>query len=62
MKNLELARRDLLKQLGLGLACLPALNFSRAWAQGTGPSKKLMIILASEGGLSLSRATHMPPS
>jgi hypothetical protein len=49
MKNWELARRDLLKQLGLGLACLPVLNASRSWAQGATAPPKLIIIFASEG-------------
>jgi hypothetical protein len=50
MKNWELARRDLLKQLGLGLACLPILHSTRSWAQGAGAiNPTLMIIHASEG-------------
>jgi hypothetical protein len=49
MKNWELARRDLLKQLGLGLGCLPLLNASRSWAQGATVPPKLLIIHASEG-------------
>jgi hypothetical protein len=49
MKNWELARRDLLKQLGLGLGCLPLLNASRSWAQGAAMPPKAIIILASEG-------------
>jgi hypothetical protein len=48
MKNWELARRDLLKQLGLGLACLPVLSSGRAWAQAAA-EPKLFIIHASEG-------------
>jgi hypothetical protein len=49
MKNWELARRDLLKQLGLGLACLPVLNATRSWAQGATAEPKLIVIHASEG-------------
>jgi hypothetical protein len=49
MNKWELARRDLLKGLGVGLACFPVLNHTRSWAQGTAPGKKLMIFLASEG-------------
>jgi hypothetical protein len=49
MNKWEFARRDLLKQLGVGLAILPALNHSRAWAAGTAPPKKLLVFLASEG-------------
>jgi hypothetical protein len=48
MKNWELARRDLLKQLGLGLACLPVLHSTRAWGQPA-ITPTLMIIHASEG-------------
>jgi hypothetical protein len=49
MKNWELARRDLLKRLGLGLACLPVLDASRSWAQAEKAPPKLLIIHASEG-------------
>ena len=49
MNTWEIARRDLLKQLGVGLACLPVLHHSRAWAQAETVPKKLMIFLASEG-------------
>jgi hypothetical protein len=43
----KLARRDLLKQLGVGAACLPLLRATRA--EAAPPSKKLMILAASEG-------------
>ena len=49
MNKWEFARRDLLKGLGIGLACFPVLNHSRAWAQGTAPGKKMLVFLASEG-------------
>jgi Protein of unknown function (DUF1552) len=50
MKNWDLGRRDLLKQLGLGAAMLPALRASKSWAQAGGkPAKKLILVLASEG-------------
>jgi hypothetical protein len=34
MKNWDIARRDLLKSLGVGAACLPLLRSSKVWAQG----------------------------
>jgi hypothetical protein len=49
MKNWELGRRDLLKQLGLGAAMLPLLRASKTWAADGKPPKKLILILASEG-------------
>jgi hypothetical protein len=49
MNKWEFARRDLLKGLGVGLAVLPALRHSKAWAQNEKVPKKLMIFLASEG-------------
>jgi hypothetical protein len=49
MKNWELGRRDLLKQLGLGAAMLPLLRHSKTWAATGAPPKKLILILASEG-------------
>ena len=49
MNKWEFARRDLLKGLGVGLAVLPALRHSKAWAQNEKMPKKLMIFLASEG-------------
>ena len=39
MKNFELGRRDLLKQLGLGAAMLPALRMGKAWGQDGKPQK-----------------------
>jgi hypothetical protein len=48
MKNWDLARRDLLKSLGVGAACLPLLRSSKVWAQDKG-LKKMIIIHASEG-------------
>jgi hypothetical protein len=45
----ELARRDLLKGLGLGLGMLPLLRASELWAApGTGP-KRLMIVMNTNG-------------
>jgi hypothetical protein len=50
MTNWHLARRDLLKQLGVGLACLPVLQGTNAFGQAAGPSsKKLMVLQMSEG-------------
>jgi hypothetical protein len=43
----KLARRDLLKTLGVGAACLPLLRATRSEAAVT--KKKLMILAASEG-------------
>jgi len=42
-----LARRDLLKRLGVGAACLPLLHASRAKAATA--NKNLIVILTSEG-------------
>jgi hypothetical protein len=50
MTNWHLARRDLLKQLGVGLACLPALQAKNAFGQAAGPAAKhLMVLQMSEG-------------
>ena len=46
MKNWELARRDLLKTLGVGAACLPMLRSSKAWAAGV---KNPFVIHATAG-------------
>src|SRR3954453_16298622 len=48
MSSWHLARRDLLKRLGLGAACLPLLRASRARAQLV-PRKKLICVLAING-------------
>jgi hypothetical protein len=47
MKNWHLARRDLLKSLGVGAACLPLLRSTNVWAAT--PTKKLFVIATSEG-------------
>jgi hypothetical protein len=44
-----LARRDLLKYLGVGAACLPLLNAGRARAAGKVTDRKLVILHTSEG-------------
>jgi hypothetical protein len=48
MKKWELARRDLLKQLGVGIGCLPLLNASEVWAAPGGP-KRLLIVMNTNG-------------
>jgi hypothetical protein len=46
----KIARRDLLKYLGVGAACLPMLSPERAHAAtAVGGNKKLIVILTSEG-------------
>jgi hypothetical protein len=47
MSKWDIARRDLLKSLGIGAACLPLLRSSPAWAQAKAQS--IMLILNSEG-------------
>jgi hypothetical protein len=53
MKNWNLARRDLLKQLGVGAACLPLLRsgFARAQAGTTpgGAPRRFIVLQMSEG-------------
>jgi hypothetical protein len=46
--NWELARRDLLKGLGVGMAMLPLLHGSDVWAQATRP-KRLIIVMCTNG-------------
>jgi hypothetical protein len=48
-KDWSLARRDLLKSLGVGAACLPILQATRSYAQTGGFPKRCMIILLTEG-------------
>ena len=45
----ETSRRDLLKRLGVGAACLPLLHSSRSWAQGEKVPKKFVGIITTEG-------------
>jgi hypothetical protein len=47
MTNWTLARRDLLKGLGVGAACVPLLRAGRAKAAG--PNKRFVAVLTSEG-------------
>jgi hypothetical protein len=52
MKNWDIARRDLLKSLGIGAACLPLLSSSKAWGQTAGGDqnrKRFFIIHATAG-------------
>jgi hypothetical protein len=48
MKNWELARRDLLKSLGLGVAALPFLSSSKVWGQANNRNR-LFIFHATAG-------------
>ena len=47
MKNWNLARRDLLKGLGVGAACLPLLHATKSFAQGA--PKRFVVLQMSEG-------------
>ena len=47
MKDWRLARRDLLKRLGLGAACLPLLSATRA--RGAAPRTRLVIVQTGQG-------------
>jgi hypothetical protein len=47
MTNWKLARRDLLKKLGVGAAVLPLLRATNAFAAG--PNKRFMVLQMSEG-------------
>jgi hypothetical protein len=49
MKNWHLARRDLLKQLGVGMACLPILRAKQSWGAASGVNSRLMVLQMSEG-------------
>jgi hypothetical protein len=48
MKKWELARRDLLKGLGVGAGCLPLLRASEVWA-APGAPRRLMIVMNTNG-------------
>ena len=48
-KDWGLARRELLKSLGVGAACLPILSATKSYAQGNAFPKRAMIILLTEG-------------
>jgi hypothetical protein len=46
--NWELARRDLLKGLGVGMAMMPLLRGSDVWAQATRP-RRMIIVMCTNG-------------
>jgi hypothetical protein len=48
MNKWELARRDVLKSLGLGMGCLPLLHASKVWGAPTGP-RRLLIVMNTNG-------------
>jgi hypothetical protein len=45
----HLARRRLLKSLGVGAACLPLLSARKSWGQAASDRKMLMVLQMSEG-------------
>jgi hypothetical protein len=47
--NWEKSRRDLLKGLGVGMACLPLLRASEVWAAPGGAPKRLIIVMCTNG-------------
>jgi hypothetical protein len=49
MKDWHLARRELLKGLGVGLACLSLLRATRSWAAPAPPPRRLMVIELNHG-------------
>jgi hypothetical protein len=49
MKDWNVSRRDLLKTLGVGAACLPLLNVTRAVAGPLTAPKRLLVIASTEG-------------
>jgi hypothetical protein len=49
MRDWRLARRDLLKHLGVGAACLPLLQAKRSWAADPNGPTHLMVLQMSEG-------------
>jgi hypothetical protein len=50
MKDWNLSRRDLLKTLGIGAACIPLVNVSRAFAAGESAQNLGLLIVASTEG------------
>ncbi len=48
MKDWNLSRRDLLKALGVGAACLPLLHVERAFGQTAATRKRLFIVAHGE--------------
>jgi Protein of unknown function (DUF1552) len=49
MRDWDLARRDLLKSLGVGAACLPLLQATKSYAQAKPFPSRFMCILLTEG-------------
>ena len=47
--DFQLARRDLLKGLGLGAACLPIISATRSYAQAFAYPKRMISVLLTEG-------------
>jgi hypothetical protein len=47
--NWNLARRDLLKSLGVGAACLPLLQATKSWGQAAVTKKRFVVLQMSEG-------------
>src|SRR5687767_10948986 len=45
----ERSRRELLKTLGVGAACLPLLHASRTWAAADAVPKRFLCVIATEG-------------
>lgn len=58
MKRWDLARRDLLAQLGVGAACLPLLHASRVWGADAAAPKRLLILQLTNG---YRQAAWRPP-
>jgi hypothetical protein len=49
MNKWELARRDLLRGLGLGVGCLPLLGASELWAAPSTAPRRLLIVMNTNG-------------
>jgi Protein of unknown function (DUF1552) len=58
MKDWHLARRDLLRHLGVGAACLPLLQATRSWGQAAA-DRRFVVLQMSEG---LRQAFWRPPA
>ena len=59
MKNWNLARRDLLKSLGIGAACLPLLRATKSYAAAADAPQRFMVLQMSEG---LRQTYWKPPA
>jgi hypothetical protein len=49
MNKWEVSRRDVLKSLGVGVACLPVLNATTSYAQPNEAPKRMIVHLQTEG-------------